>query len=324
MNPTGLIERVYTVDDQFEHLSVRAPVQVWTQGFAIHPGAPRPNGERFRIVGRYDYWDKADVEPHDHEHFELAFVIDGNAEHHTEHGSFQVTKGDVLTIAPGEVHGFTGLRGVHIVNCAYLQDWLMHNLADILADTVLTALFLPTALHSTVHRLRVPQWHIGPEVFQECLVELEQLACECAKSAPFLLFLKSSLFKLMTILTRSYPEEKRDDILVPIRPDIQEAIQEIELCVLSGAEFSESDLAARYRLAPDYFSRVFKQNTGRSPMAYYQQRRIQHACWQLLNTKHSITEIAHELGYCHSAHFCSTFRRARGMTPHEYRERFVE
>lgn len=322
MNPTPAIERVYTVDDQFEHLSARAPVQVWTQGFAPYPGAPRPSASDRRTVGRYDFWDKPDCEAHDHEHFELAFILEGHAEHHTDSGSCCLGKGDVLAIAPGEVHGFTGLRGTHLVNCAYLLDWLMYNLTDILADKVLTALFLPTAVHGAVHRLRVPQWHIGETVLQECLVELEHLAEECAESRPSLLYLKSCLFKLMTVLTRSYPDGWLDDVLTPLRPDIQEAIQDIEICVLTGASFCEAELAEKHRLAPDYFSRVFKQNMGRSPMAYYQQRRIHHACWRLLNTQRTITEIAHELGFCHSAHFSTAFLRARGMSPNAYRRRF--
>jgi len=317
------IQRTYTVDDQFEHLSVRCPVQVWTQGFARHPHEPPSTPGQLCIVGRYDYWEYLPaVQPHDHEHFELSFVIDGRAQHHTEYGTFPIRAGDVLTIAPGEVHGVTDLKGVHIINCAYLQDWLLYNLADVLADACLTALFLPTALHTTVHRLRVPQWHISGDTFAECLVELEHLARECVRPEPFLLYMKASLFKLMTTLTRSYPQETRADILVSVRPDVSEAINDIELCVVAGAPFNEAALARRQRLAPDYFSRVFRQGTGSSPMAYYQRRRVQHACWQLLNTSQSITDIAHALGYCHSAHFCTAFKRIRGLTPLAYRQRY--
>jgi AraC family transcriptional regulator, regulatory protein of adaptative response / methylphosphotriester-DNA alkyltransferase methyltransferase len=73
-----------------------------------------------------------------------------------------------------------------------------------------------------------------------------------------------------------------------------------------------------------HLQRVFKRHTGRSPLEYVTELRMQEALLKLRSTNHSITEIAHELGYKSSAHFATVFRRQFGCTPTEYRNRRVD
>ena len=94
------------------------------------------------------------------------------------------------------------------------------------------------------------------------------------------------------------------------------------VAVLSGHPVAE--LAGRFSLSPGRFTRRFREAVGVSPYQYYQHRRIQHACWLLLNTRHTVTEVAFMLGFADSPHFERAFRSRRKMTPNAYRKRFGE
>ncbi|WP_129730225.1 bifunctional transcriptional activator/DNA repair enzyme AdaA [Ectobacillus funiculus] len=70
-----------------------------------------------------------------------------------------------------------------------------------------------------------------------------------------------------------------------------------------------------------HLQRVFKRNTGMSPLEYVTKLRIDEASTRLQTTEQTITDIAHDLGYTSSAHFSNVFRQQTGYTPSEYRMR---
>lgn len=97
-------------------------------------------------------------------------------------------------------------------------------------------------------------------------------------------------------------------------------------------EILKKDLARRYcveelastiNLSPSHFHRIFRQETGLSPIAYAERLRCREACRRLENTDQTITQIATDLGYASSQHFATVFRRLTGRTPTQWRERSI-
>jgi AraC family transcriptional regulator len=84
---------------------------------------------------------------------------------------------------------------------------------------------------------------------------------------------------------------------------------------------SLSALADAVRLSPHHFSRVFKRVTGLSPHQYVLSQRIQLAQRLLVETKLSIAEVAHDVGFYDQSHFTYHFKRLVGITPSAIRER---
>ncbi|MBW4617836.1 MAG: AraC family transcriptional regulator [Cyanosarcina radialis HA8281-LM2] len=74
-------------------------------------------------------------------------------------------------------------------------------------------------------------------------------------------------------------------------------------------------LAAIARMSPSYFSRSFKQSTGRSPHQYVIRYRIDRAKQLLRQGESSIAEIAYRLGFTHQSHFSYHFKRLVGSSP---------
>lgn len=82
-----------------------------------------------------------------------------------------------------------------------------------------------------------------------------------------------------------------------------------------GARKVLSSLGLSYR----QLSRYFLQAHGVSPKQYQLQARLREAERLLRNTKHSVTEIAFELGYSSSQHFATHFTAHAGCSPTEFR-----
>jgi PAS domain S-box-containing protein len=79
------------------------------------------------------------------------------------------------------------------------------------------------------------------------------------------------------------------------------------------------ELASLMYLSVNQFGRKFKQVFQISPMRFLTGYRVHRACYDLLHTEHTITQIAIRNGFYDHSHFIRHFRSAMGMTPNQYR-----
>lgn len=86
-----------------------------------------------------------------------------------------------------------------------------------------------------------------------------------------------------------------------------------------AAEIAMTTLARRFGINPRSFNRRFRQASGRTPLQYLQEIRIDQARELLKKTNLSIAEIAYAVGYQDVSYFTGLFRRMTTVTPGEYR-----
>jgi AraC family transcriptional regulator len=79
------------------------------------------------------------------------------------------------------------------------------------------------------------------------------------------------------------------------------------------------ELAGIAQLSPYHFSRAFKQSFGTPPHRYHMSRRIERAKSMLEVPARSVTEVGMMLGFAETSSFTTSFRRAVGVTPSDYR-----
>ena len=79
------------------------------------------------------------------------------------------------------------------------------------------------------------------------------------------------------------------------------------------------DLAAAAGLSRAHFSREFRRAFGESPHAYLLTRRLERAAALLRTTDRSVADICLSVGLRSIGSFTTSFKRAYGQTPTEYR-----
>jgi AraC-like DNA-binding protein len=99
-------------------------------------------------------------------------------------------------------------------------------------------------------------------------------------------------------------------------------VEEMRARLHAGA--AVEDLTQEYLTAGERQSvrRLFSQIEGCSMNAYVRRRRALRALDQVLNTDHSLVDIAQRSGFCDQAHFTKAFASLFGVTPGRLRSRF--
>lgn len=83
-------------------------------------------------------------------------------------------------------------------------------------------------------------------------------------------------------------------------------------------------LAERFGMSPNYFSTMFKKETGQSAGSYITAMRMGKAKEMLAENDQPAADIARETGYDDAQYFFRVFKRETGQTPIQYRSRFRE
>ena len=84
---------------------------------------------------------------------------------------------------------------------------------------------------------------------------------------------------------------------------------------------SNSDLANELGYHPVYLGEIYKKHFGLSLHRAILLERIALCCRWLTQTELSIEEIAFAAGFSSRSHFCTAFRKERGLSPHQYRKK---
>ncbi len=82
-----------------------------------------------------------------------------------------------------------------------------------------------------------------------------------------------------------------------------------------GRRFLNTDLAEAVGFSPSWFSHAFRKTTGKSPLQWQQERRIDHVKQVLLSENMVIADVSGEFGFADQAHFTRVFRQVTGTTP---------
>lgn len=89
---------------------------------------------------------------------------------------------------------------------------------------------------------------------------------------------------------------------------------------LSDKSYSIQFLAEACNMSSACFRRLFKEYSGKSPVEYRTELKINSAKSLLANSKITLSSLSEALGFENAAYFCRVFKNKTGMTPGEYRK----
>ncbi|MCP8688206.1 AraC family transcriptional regulator [Marinobacterium sedimentorum] len=85
-------------------------------------------------------------------------------------------------------------------------------------------------------------------------------------------------------------------------------------------DLSLEEVAEHLAMQPTYFSKFFRQATGRRLVEFINSLRITRACDLLAHSDLPITEICFYVGFTNISNFNRRFQALKGMTPSDYRK----
>jgi len=260
---------------------------------------------------------------HSHAFYEIVLFRQGGLYHLLRDGEHLVEEGDVLLLPPRLVHGYRN-RDIGCYTDMYLlPDWLQEELRVLWNADGLVQFLLAHALYGNpangAHCLHLRCTPGEKAAWEQELRVIDQ---EYKGASPCMVTINGCFLKVLGVLNRAFARHV-PDIALPIRREVWQVTAEIERCILLGLAPTPETLARGVAMSPRHLTRVFREATGSTPFAYYQQRRMAHARRRLAESQPSITTVAYQLGFSDTAHFSRLFRQSEGMSPRAFRQRHL-
>ncbi|MEV6629335.1 AraC family transcriptional regulator [Actinoplanes sp. NPDC051470] len=125
---------------------------------------------------------------------------------------------------------------------------------------------------------------------------------------------------ILSGLLYALPHRYYDELTAPPRPSPPRAVRRAQDAIEAEPEraFTVADLAVLARVSVRSLQDGFRKHTGRSPMSYLQQVRLQRAFDDLRHAdpaKDTVAAVAHRWGFAHLGRFASAYRASYGESP---------
>lgn len=245
--------------------------------------------------------------PHYHPYYEIYFLISGNCRMFIDHTIYYLSAGDIIMLPPYRLHqtvygsGQPAERFTANFVPSYI-DFFESQCAgcDVASIFSRQKLSVPADQQSYVMKL-----------FQE--MAKETLTYDCYSRIQ----IKSFLFQLLAFLGRCRNLDQPAQLPAPEDAVIQEAAQYIYLH--HNEPLTLEAVAQNAHMSPAWFSRKFHKTVGLKFKEYLTHIRLENAEELLLTTNLTITEIALACGFSDGNYFGDAFKKARGMSPREFR-----
>lgn len=257
---------------------------------------------------------------HKHDFIELVIILSGKGHFHIEGADYTVSEGNVILLNPGTRHQslLSSVPGSAALEC-YLA------FTDIEYKNCVKNTLPLFQNHSIIAKL--PQ-ELKKELFRLCnAIEKENKSCETGRY----FMLKAYLIQVLCLLERFQKQERDEEtkrrantryefksvnkkyVVSQITKYMEEHYQE---------KISLDQIAANIYLSSFYISKLFKSETGDTPINYLISLRMNKAR-QLLdeNPECSIQSVASAVGYEDAYHFSKLFKKYYGLSPLHYKAR---
>lgn len=321
-----MLEAELSYAQGFADLGANRPINVRTK--IITPAASI-EAESFRSAYPCPVFKPLDVicgykstAPHVHDYNEIVVVYGGMGTHWDDRVEMPAERSTVIYAPRGTVHANKDIRDWHLSTIYYLPELLLPDLRHVPRENGFVPWFYAPALFHPPAENRALIFHLTEEVLLEVIREIDVIHAELAAPGGSELFVRACLNKLFVRFAQALQRLEYDGLDLTFAPEVWAAIDAVEDCIVRGQVFQVGGFARRAGFTPWQFSRFFKQHTGLTPLEFYQQRRVHHACILLLNPNYTISDVAYLLGYSSASNFTNMFKRQRSMPPSTYRRRY--
>lgn len=244
---------------------------------------------------------------HWHVEFEIVRILSGTFQLSIDELEYTVEKGSVIFIPAGSVH--SGLPCGCTYECIVFDMNMLMNKNDSccrlirkIIDHEVEPAYVYTESYNDIHQYA---WAMFDAI--------------ASRKEGYQLVVLGSLYQIIgTVFSNRYynpaPEQPPRNHKRIIQ--LKTALEFMESSY--NKQITLEEMSGSVDMSPKYFCRFFHEMTHRTPIDYLNYYRIERACYQLMTTDQSITEVAYSSGFNDLSYFIKTFKKYKGTTPKQY------
>ena len=262
----------------------------------------------FNKIGFYTHIaPSAPCVPHNHDFYEIFYVMDGTVMHYVNNNEVKLFLGDMVILRPSDTHKFVKLKEF----CGTRRDFIFKKGVFEKACNF----FYPEFLD----KLKSPYLPIKFHLTSEQISHIEYLSSKI-----------HSLFDTDTEKSKAYVKLLLSTIIEAYLESLSEKNENYPLWLKQLISFLNevlylntpiNEYLGRFNYNKPYMRRVFKQYVGMTISSYYLNVKLKYADMLLRTTDSTINNVAEKCGFNSNTYFFREFKKKYGFTPAKYRKK---
>jgi AraC-like DNA-binding protein/mannose-6-phosphate isomerase-like protein (cupin superfamily) len=258
------------------------------------------------------------VDPHYHYDVELLYFYDGHADVFIGSENHGVKSGEMILINSNEIHAIAARKGMNTrYVCITINPSILYSGSSVFESKYVIPFTMKTQLDKRVFSAVELKKSFIPEIVNDIYNEYTK------KEYGFEIAIHIDIYKIFLWLLRSWNSRginTGDEFSILNKHSIERLQKLFEYVDAHYYEDITADTVTGICCIDySYFSRQFKQITGKTFKEYLNYVRIMEAEKMLLTTSMNITEIAFRTGFSTTSYFIKVFRDLKDITPKEAR-----
>jgi AraC-like DNA-binding protein len=252
---------------------------------------------------------------HTHSFTELVVILEGSGEHLLVGGSYPIYPGTVFIIPPTAAHGYRSERGFRLANILFREDFFIRRFPEL---TGLPSYQAFVRLEPNARKLAgvASRLTMNPPQLEETAARIASLSDELAACKEGRIPAASGAFACLLVELCRFYAGKSESAAASVM-GVGKIVSYLEHHYREAIDLGT--LAEIGAVSERSMLRHFKSCTGKTPIAYLLEVRVERAKDMLRETRLDITEIAFRAGFGDSNYFARVFRRLVGESPRAYR-----
>lgn len=244
---------------------------------------------------------------HWHVEFELIRILKGTLRLTIDEEEFVVSAGTFAFVPAGALH--SGMPEDCEYDCLVFDMNILMNKNDSCCRLI----------------RRITEHEVEPQyIYPESEKELHRIIwgmfdAVASKKAGYQMIVLGSLYQMIGTIFSEHYYHPTSELYHRNHRRILQLKQVLEFIESSyNMPLTLEEISHSVNMSPKYFCKFFQEMTHRTPIDYLNYYRIERACYQLLTSEQSITEVAYSSGFNDLSYFIKTFKRYKGTTPKRY------
>lgn len=243
---------------------------------------------------------------HSHSSYEIYVLMSGEVEIQVVNRKYNLKRGDVFLVGPNFSH-------------AYIANGKYSRYEILFSKKFLDKFFVPEFRRKLMKCYTSEVIHLTEEEIRDFMELYEDMAEAKKNDGVYPLYLANILNMLDKVAGRQLEN--------PILPEVtsKEMAAVTNVVTYINAHYrsirSMDEIAEACYISKSYLCHIFKKEYDMTVMEYLKRVRIRYACEFLATSDKTFSLIATKMGFADISHFTKNFKKIKGCTPREYRER---